>query len=138
MTYRGTTSPLIAVYEDSGQTISNSGIRKLHLDTILHNNGSVSSNTFTIGFNSFLTCDMKSDGNTGFGARLLMDIDGTTQDGKGSVISGDITSTNAGASNEIIASNVTSNQTVELYIQRSAGSTITLDAFTRIFGVITT
>ena len=137
MTYRATTSPLMTVYEDSGQTISNSGTRKLHFDTFLHNNGSISSNTYTINFKTFVTADMKSDGNTGYGGRLLIDIDGTTQTGKGSVISGDIPSTNAGASNEIVASNATASQTIELYLQRGAGSTITLNAFTRILGVIT-
>jgi len=47
-----------------------------------------------------------------------------------------VAGTNSGASNEIIASNVTANQTVELFIQRGASSSITLDAFTRILGVI--
>ena len=137
MTYRATTSPLVAVYENSGQTISDSGIKKLNFDTFLHNNGLISNNTYTVSFKTFVTADMKSDGNIGYGGRLLIDINGTTQTGKGSVISGDIQSTNAGASNEIVASNVTADQTIELYLQRGASSSITLNAFTRILGVIT-
>ncbi len=137
MTYRATTSPLITVYEDSGQTISSSGTNKLQFDTFLHNNGSISNNTYTISFNSFVTADMKSDGATGYGGRLLIDIDGTTQTGKGSVVSGDVNATNAGVSNEIVASNVTADETIELYLQRGASSSITLNAFTRIIGVIT-
>ncbi len=139
MTYRAKQNPLIAVYENSGQTITVDGVRSLQFDTVLHDNGSIDTvNEYNIEFNSFLTSDMKTDGSTGFGGRLMMDIDSTRLDGKGSVISGDITSTSAGVSNEIIAANVNANSIVELYIQRGSSATITLDAFTRIIGVITT
>jgi hypothetical protein len=138
MTYRAKQSPLIAVYEDSGQTITVDGVQRLQFDTVLHDNGSIDQvNEYNIEFNSFLTSDMKTNGSTGFGGRLMMDLDSTRLDGKGSVISGDISSTSAGVSNEIIASNVNPNVVVELYIQRGSSGTITLNAFTRIIGVIT-
>ena len=138
MTYRANTSPLIAVYENSGQSMTGSGTKQLQFDTVLHDNGSVSSNEFTIAFNSFVTSDVKNNSSTGIGGRLMMDINGTRLDGKGSVIAGEITSTNAGASNEIIASNVTAEETVELFFQRTSSVEITFNTFTRILGVITT
>ena len=138
MTYRANTSPLIAVYENSGQSMTGSGTQQLEFDTVLHDNGSVSSNQFTIAFNSFVTSDVKNNSTTGIGGRLMMDINGTRLDGKGSVIAGEITSTNAGASNEIIASNVTAEETVELFFQRTSSVEITFNTFTRIIGVITT
>ena len=138
MTYRATTSPLIAVYENSGQSMTGSGTKQLEFDTVLHNNGNISSNQFTIGFNSFVTGDVKNNSSTGIGGRVMMDVDGTRLDGKGSVIAGEITSTNAGSSNEIIASNVTANETVELFFQRTSSVEITFNTFTRIIGVITT
>ncbi len=138
MTYRANTSPLIAVYENSGQSMTGSGTQQLEFDTVLHDNGSVSSNEFTIAFNSFVTSDVKNNSTTGIGGRLMMDINGTRLDGKGSVIAGEITSTNAGASNEIIASNVTAEETVELFFQRTSSVEITFNTFTRILGVITT
>lgn len=138
MTYRANTSPLIAVYENSGQSMTGSGTQQLEFDTVLHDNGSVSSNQFTIAFNSFVTSDVKNNSTTGIGGRLMMDINGTRLDGKGSVIAGEITSTNAGASNEIIASNVTAEETVELFFQRTSSVEITFNTFTRILGVITT
>ena len=138
MTYRANTSPLIAVYENSGQSMTGSGTQQLQFDTVLHDNGSVSSNEFTIAFNSFVTSDVKNNSTTGIGGRLMMDINGTRLDGKGSVIAGEITSTNAGASNEIIASNVTAEETVELFFQRTSSVEITFNTFTRILGVITT
>jgi len=138
MTYRANTSPLIAVYENSGQSMTGSGIKQLQFDTVLHDNGSVSSNQFTIAFNSFVTSDVKNNSSVGIGGRLMMDINGTRLDGKGSVIAGEITSTNAGASNEIIASNVTAEETVELFFQRTSSVEITFNTFTRILGVITT
>ena len=138
MTYRAKQSPLIAVYENSGQTITTDGVVQLQFDTVLHDNGSIDTvNEYNIEFNSFLTSDIKTSGSVGFGGRLMIDIDSTRLDGKGSVISGDIPSTNAGASNEIIASNVNADSVVELFIQRSASATITLNTFTRIIGVIT-
>ena len=138
MTYRANTSPLIAVYENSGQSMTGSGTQQLQFDTVLHDNGSVSSNQFTIAFNSFVTSDVKNNSSVGIGGRLMMDINGTRLDGKGSVIAGEITSTNAGASNEIIASNVTAEETVELFFQRTSSVEITFNTFTRILGVITT
>jgi len=138
MTYRANTSPLIAVYESSGQSMTGSGTQQLEFDSVLHDNGSVSSNEFTIAFNSFVTSDVKNNSTTGIGGRLMMDINGTRLDGKGSVIAGEITSTNAGASNEIIASNVTAEETVELFFQRTSSVEITFNTFTRILGVITT
>jgi len=131
MTYRATRSPLIAVYENSGQSMSGSGTKQLQFDTVLHNNGDISSNQFTIGFNSFVTSDVKNNSTTGIGGRLIMDIDSTRLDGKGSVIAGEITSTNAGASN------VTAGETVELFFQRTSSVEITFNTFTRIIGVIT-
>ena len=138
MTYRANTSPLIAVYENSGQAMIGSGVQQLEFDTLLHNNGDISSNQFTIELNSFVTSDVKSNSTAGIGGRLMMDIDGTRLDGKGSCIAGDIPATNAGSSNEIIASNVTANQTVELFFQRGSTIVINFDTFTRILGVITT
>jgi len=136
MTYRATISPLIAVYENSGQSISGSGVNQLEFDTVLHNNGNISSNEFTIEFDTFVTSDVKNNSSTGIGARLLMDINGTRLNGKGSVIAGNVTSTNAGASNEIIASNVNPNETIELFIERGSSVEITFNTFTRILGVI--
>jgi hypothetical protein len=118
--------------------LSGSGTKQLEFDTVLHSNGNISSNQFTIGFNTFVTSDVKNNSTTGIGGRLLMDINGTRLDGKGSVIAGEITSTNAGASNEIIASNVTADETIELFFQRTSSVEITLNTFTRIIGVITT
>jgi hypothetical protein len=138
MSYRATTSPLIAVYENSGQSLSGSGTKQLEFDTVLHNNGNISANELTVGFNTFLTSDVKNNSTTGIGGRLIMDINGTRLDGRGSVIAGEITSTNAGASNEIIASNVSANETVELFFQRTSSVEITFNTFTRIIGVITT
>ena len=139
MTYRAKQNPLIAVYEDSGQTISGTGIKRLQFDTVLHDNGELdATNEYTIEFNSFLTSDTKTNGTSGFGGRLMIDLDDVRETGKGSVISGDVNATNAGASNEIIASNVSSNVVVKMYLQRGASATATLNAFTRIIGVITT
>ena len=139
MTYRATTSPLIAVYENSGQSITGSGTKQLEFDTVLHNNGSISSNEFTIEYNTFVTGDTKSNMSvSGFGGYIAFDINSVRLEGRGSLIAGDITGTNAGASNEIIASNVNANETIELFFRRGAQSETTFDAFTRIVGVITT
>ena len=137
MTYRAKQNPLIAVYENSGQTISTDGIVQLQFDTVLHDNGSIDTDEYSIEFNSFLTSYIRTSSTTRYGGRLMMDIDNTRLDGKGSVTSGNVTSTGAGSSNEIIAGNASSNQTVELFIQRGASTTITLKTFTRITGVIT-
>jgi hypothetical protein len=126
------------VYENSGQSMTGSGTQQLEFDTVLHNNGSISSNELTVDFNTFVTSDVKNNSTTGIGGRLMMDINGTRLDGKGSVIAGEITSTNAGASNEIIASNVTAGETIELFFQRTSSVEITFNTFTRILGVITT
>ena len=138
MTYRAKQNPLIAVYENSGQTISGSGTKRLQFDTVLHDNGSIeTTNEYAIEFNSFLTSDTKTNGTSGWGGRLMIDLDDVRETGKGSVLSGDINATSAGASNEIIASNVDANSIVKMYLQRGASATATLNAFTRIIGVIT-
>lgn len=138
MTYRATTSPLIAVYENSGQSVTGSGTKQLEFDTVLHNNGSISTNVFTIAYNAYVTGDTKSNMSvSGFGGYIAFDINSVRLSGRGSLISGDITATNAGASNEIIASNVPANETVEMFFRRGASSETTFNAFTRIIGVIT-
>ena len=131
-------SPLIAVYENSGQTYSVSGEVVLELDTNLHQ-GSLSSNTFTLNnFNCFLNADIKySKSGTGYGTTLKMYIDGSQAIGVGACSSGNSSGYSSGGGGEIVASNVTPGQEVQIKFTKGGSQSVTFNTFTRLLGVVT-
>ena len=130
-------SPLIAVYENSGQSYGDTGEIVLQLDTNLHQ-GSLSSNTFTLNnFNCFLNADVKySKSGTGYGTVLKMYIDGSQSTGVGGCQSGNVTGYSSGSGGEIVAANVTSGQEVQIKFRKGGTQSVTFDTFTRLIGVV--
>ena len=135
-----TSNPLIALYEDSGQSISAQNEEKiLQLDTSLHQ-GELNNNTFILNnFNCFLTSDIKYDkgGTTGYGTALKMYIEGSQAVGIGCVQSGNVSGYSQGAGGEIVASNVSDGQEVQIKFKKGGTQTVTFNTFTRIIGIIT-
>ena len=134
-------SPLIAVYENSGQTFpGGSGTIEgvLQLDTNLHQ-GNLSSNTFTLNnFNCFLNADIKYNySGGGYGTILKMYVDGSQVPGIGGCQSGTVSGYGSGSGGEIVASNVTAGQEVQIKFTKGGTYAVTFDTFTRLIGVIT-
>ncbi len=89
-------NPLIALYENSGQTYSGSSEVVLDLDTNLHQ-GSLSNNTFTLNFNCFLNADVKyNKTGTGYGTSLRIYTDGSQETGVGACTSGNASGYSSG------------------------------------------
>ena len=130
-------NPLIAVYENSGQTYSDNGEVVLQLDTNLHQ-GSLSSNTFTLNnFSCFLNADVKFDySGTGYGTVLKMYIDGSQATGVGGCQSGRVTGYSSGSGGEIIANNINAGQEVQIKFRKGGTQSVTFDTFTRLIGVV--
>ena len=130
-------SPLIAIYENSGQTYGGSSEVLLQLDTNLHQ-GNLSSNTFTLNnFSCFLNADVKFDySGTGYGTTLKMYIDGSQATGIGGCQSGRVTGYSSGSGGEIVSSNVTPGQEVQIKIYKGGTQSVTFDTFTRLIGVV--
>ena len=132
-----TSSPLIALYENSGQSIGATGETLLEIDTNLYQ-GELLNNTFTLNsFDCFITSDIKYNSTTGYGTLLRIYLDGTRHIGEGSCQSGTVAGYSSGSGGEIIAANVSSGQEVQVKFRKGGSQTVTFDTFTRIIGVIT-
>ena len=133
-------NPLIAVYENSGQTYDGSSEVVLQLDTNLHQ-GDLLNNTFTLNnFNCFLTSDVKynweGSSGGGYGTVLKMYVDGSQATGAGGVQSGTVSGYGSGSGGEIIASNINAGQEVQIKFRKGGTQSVTFDTFTRLTGVI--
>ncbi len=130
-------NPLIAVYENSGQTYSDNGEVVLQLDTNLHQ-GNLSNNTFTLNnFNCFLNADVKyNKTSTGYGTILKIYIDGSQATGAGACTSGNASGYSSGGGGEIVAANVTSGQEVQINFRKGGTQNVTFDTFTRLIGIV--
>lgn len=131
--------PLIAIYENSGQTVSSTGETLLQVDSNLHQ-GILSSSAFTLNnFDCYLTADIKYDKGSGSGydAALRMYIDNSLVEGSGAVQSGTASGAYSGSGGEIISSNISAGQQVQIKINQISSAAVSLNAFTRIIGVIT-
>ena len=130
-------NPLIAVYENSGDSYGGDSETVLEIDTSLYQ-GNLSNNTFVLNnFNCFLTSDVKFDKSTGgYGALLRMYIDGSQTIGAGGVQSGTVSGYGSGAGGEIIASNVNASQEVQIKFRKGGTQSVTFDTFTRLTGII--
>ena len=132
-------SPLIAAYENSGQTVSSTGETLLQVDTNLHQ-GNLSSNTLTLNnFDCYLTADIKYNKGSGSGydSALRMYIDNSLVEGTGAVQSGTGSGAYSGSGGEIISSNVEAGQQVQIKINQISSAAVSLNTFTRIIGVVT-
>ena len=131
-------NPLIAVYENSGDSYGGDSETVLEIDTSLYQ-GNLSNNTFVLNnFDCFLSADVKFDKSSGgYGALLRMYIDGSQTIGAGGVQSGTVSGYGSGAGGEIIASNVNADQEVQIKFRKGGTQSVTFDTFTRLIGVIT-